>query len=67
MGWGLAAHKVTWWVHGIAALGFVAYLPFSKGVHLLVDAFNMAFKDPLAGRRLTPPIESLPTTSARET
>ena len=58
MGWGLATHKVTWWVHGIAALGFVAYLPFSKGVHLLVDAFSIAFKDPLAGRRLTPPIES---------
>lgn len=55
LGWGLGAHRITWWVHGVAALGFVAYLPYSKGVHLLVDAFNLAFKDPLAGRRLVAP------------
>jgi Fe-S oxidoreductase len=59
IGWGgasgLQAHQVVWWVHGIAALGFVAYLPYSKAVHLLIDSINLAFKDPLAGKRLPAP------------
>ena len=51
---GLGLHKGMWWAHGVAALGFVAYLPFSKAVHLLVDGVNLAFKDPRAGVRLAP-------------
>ncbi len=49
---GLDAHKVTWWVHGAAALGFVGYIPYSKAIHVVVDSLNIAFKDPLAGKRL---------------
>lgn len=56
LGWageaGLDAHKVTWWVHGAAALGFVGYLPYSKAVHIVVDSLNLGFRDPLAGKRL---------------
>ncbi|MEN8040556.1 MAG: heterodisulfide reductase-related iron-sulfur binding cluster [Actinomycetota bacterium] len=41
-----AARIVTWWVHAAAALGFVAYLPYSKGMHVIDDALNLVFADP---------------------
>jgi Fe-S oxidoreductase/nitrate reductase gamma subunit len=37
------ARLVTWWIHAGAALAFVAYLPYSKGMHVLDDAANLAF------------------------
>ena len=62
MGWVEAGqfglHKGLWWAHGLAALYFVAYLPFSKGVHILVDMFNLALRDPLAGKRLPKPVSA---------
>lgn len=45
-------HPWTWWLHGLLALGFIAYLPYSKAVHMLVDGVNLLFKDDLAGKRL---------------
>ncbi len=45
-------HLWTWWIHGILALGFVAYIPFSKAVHMLVDVANLMFHDTMAGKRL---------------
>ena len=32
------AHLALWWIHGIAALTFVAAIPFTKGVHIDVVA-----------------------------
>jgi Fe-S oxidoreductase/nitrate reductase gamma subunit len=52
---GLASERrfqLVWWVHGILSLAFVAYLPYSKAVHLLVDMASLLFADPLAGKRL---------------
>ena len=46
------AHLWLWWFHAITALGFVAYLPFSKAIHMLADGANLALRSPLAGRRL---------------
>jgi Fe-S oxidoreductase/nitrate reductase gamma subunit len=40
------ARMVTWWLHGVAALTFVAYLPYSKGMHIIDDAANLAFTEP---------------------
>jgi Fe-S oxidoreductase/nitrate reductase gamma subunit len=40
------ARTFTWWIHGIAALAFVAYLPYSKGMHVINDAANLAFSEP---------------------
>ncbi|GMQ93569.1 MAG: heterodisulfide reductase-related iron-sulfur binding cluster [Acidimicrobiia bacterium] len=40
------ARVVTWWFHGAAALAFVAYLPYSKGMHVIDDAANLAFTEP---------------------
>ncbi len=30
-----------WWVHMLAVLGFLAYLPYSKHLHLLASPFNV--------------------------
>ncbi len=40
------ARLITWWVHGVAALVFVAYLPYSKGMHIISDAADLAFAEP---------------------
>lgn len=44
----------TWWVHGLMALGFVALIPFTKAMHVVLDVANVALTDPLAARRLPP-------------
>ena len=45
-------HKYTWWFHAVVVLAFIAYIPFSKAMHMLVDYANLMFKDDLAARRL---------------
>ena len=49
-----AAHFRTWWMHGIAALTFVAAIPFTKAVHMLTAPSNVAARNPRAGRELVP-------------
>ena len=46
------AHFRTWWVHGIAALTFVAAIPFTKAVHMLSGPASVATRDDMAGKRL---------------
>ncbi len=36
-----AAHGVFWWVHSLAALGLIAYIPYSKLFHMFSDAANV--------------------------
>jgi len=45
-------HLWWWWFHALAALGFVAYIPYAKAIHMLADGANLALRSPLAGRRL---------------
>jgi Fe-S oxidoreductase len=45
----------TWWAHAVLALGFVAYIPISKAMHMVVDAANLAVHDPASARRLPKP------------
>ncbi len=45
-------HLFFWWFHGVMVLFFVAYIPFSKAMHMLVDYANLMFKDEMAARRL---------------
>ncbi len=45
-------HLWLWWFHAVAALGFVAYIPYAKAIHMLTDGANLALRSPLAGRRL---------------
>jgi Fe-S oxidoreductase len=47
-----AAHWWSWWGHAILAFAFVAYLPYSKAIHILADVANLLLKDDLAGKRL---------------
>ena len=46
------SHIWMWWGHGIAALVFVGYIPFSKMMHIVTDTANLVFQDDKAGRRL---------------
>ena len=45
-------HLYCWWIHAVLALGFIAYLPYSKAIHMLSSAANLLCHDPLAGKRL---------------
>ncbi len=38
-------HTVLWWVHALLALAFVAYLPYAKSMHMLVDGVNLLAHD----------------------
>ncbi|HEV7536852.1 MAG TPA: heterodisulfide reductase-related iron-sulfur binding cluster, partial [Acidimicrobiia bacterium] len=70
VGWGLAKtmsglglgaanaehlRLATWWSHAILALVFVAYIPISKAMHIVVDAANLAVHDPASARHLPKP------------
>jgi len=33
----------TWWIHMVTVLGFLAYLPYSKHLHLLASPFSVFF------------------------
>ncbi len=41
-----------WWLHMIVVLGFLAYLPYSKHMHLLASPFNVFFGDPQAAANI---------------
>jgi Fe-S oxidoreductase len=45
-------HHILWWVHGLAALIFLASIPFTKAVHMLVSPASVAARDPAAGKQL---------------
>lgn len=53
-----AFYRYAWWSHTLVALAFIAYIPYSKAFHLLIDLVSVAFRDPLAGRRLPVAVES---------
>lgn len=37
-----AGHAVVWWIHSLAALGLIAYIPFSKLFHMFADSVNLS-------------------------
>lgn len=45
-------HQNTWWLHGLMVLAFVAYIPYSKAMHVLLDFVNLMFTDEKAAQRL---------------
>lgn len=47
-----ALRVATWWIHALAALSFVAYIPFSKAMHMITDALDLVFTEPTAARSL---------------
>jgi Fe-S oxidoreductase/nitrate reductase gamma subunit len=46
------ARMVTWWIHAVAALTFIAGIPFSKAMHMLVDPADLAVTDRDSARSL---------------
>ncbi len=42
----------VWWGHSLVALGLVAYLPYSKSFHLVIDFPNLVFHNESAARCL---------------
>ncbi len=49
-------HTVLWWVHAAMALSFVAYLPFSKAMHMFADGVNLMAHDRTATLALPDPV-----------
>ena len=33
-------HKITWWVHALMSLGFIAYIPYSRLIHMIITPAN---------------------------
>uniref|UniRef100_UPI0033419CCD heterodisulfide reductase-related iron-sulfur binding cluster n=1 Tax=Castellaniella defragrans TaxID=75697 RepID=UPI0033419CCD len=63
VGWGLRTlspdpesllrlRSFNWWVHGVAALAFIATIPWYKAKHMIAALGSLAARDPLALRRL---------------
>ena len=50
-------HLWSWWIHGVSVLFFVAYIPFSKMMHIVTDTANLVFHDEDSVRRLPAPPE----------
>lgn len=48
-------HGWLWWVHVGLALAFVAYIPWSKALHMLSSPANLLVSDPANTRRLPAP------------
>ncbi len=48
----LTLHRYMWWIHGFLALGFLAYIPYSPLVHLLLVPVNAALADPMPGTKM---------------
>jgi len=51
----MTLHTLSWWVHALLALAFVAYLPYSKSMHMLADGVNLLAHDRDATRALPAP------------
>ena len=45
-------HIYTWWFHAIMVMFFIAYIPYSKAIHMLIDYTNLMFKDDMAAIKL---------------
>jgi Fe-S oxidoreductase/nitrate reductase gamma subunit len=45
-------HRYLWWLHGFLALGFVAYIPYSPMVHMVLAPVNIALADPRPGPKM---------------
>jgi Fe-S oxidoreductase len=38
-------HKISWWTHTFIALGFIAYIPYSRLLHIITTPVNHFFSD----------------------
>lgn len=47
-------HGYIWWLHAAMALAFVAYIPYSKAMHIISSGAGLVATDPAATRTLPP-------------
>ena len=38
-------HKIVWWAHAVAALGFIAAVPYCRLLHMVAGTINIALRD----------------------
>ncbi|MDE0388211.1 MAG: (Fe-S)-binding protein, partial [Rhodospirillales bacterium] len=50
-----AVRRANWWIHGIAALAFIAGIPWTKAKHIIAVLGSLSTRDSLALRRLPKP------------
>lgn len=50
------ARVIFWWIHGLAALTFIAFIPYSKAMHMVTDVADLMVTDPHSARNLPDPI-----------
>ena len=48
----VSAHVWSWWIHALLVMLFIAYIPFSKMMHIFTDVLNLVFTDERAAIRL---------------
>ncbi|BBO79482.1 iron-sulfur-binding protein [Desulfosarcina ovata subsp. sediminis] len=48
----LAAHRILWWGHGLLCMLFIAYIPYSPMMHILLVPTNTALADPMPGSKM---------------
>lgn len=53
-------HIYLWWFHAVLVMLFIAYMPYSKAMHMLTDFTNLVFRDDLAAQRLPKVPEGVP-------
>jgi len=46
-------HIYSWWFHAVMVMVFIAYIPYSKAMHMLIDYANLMFKDEMAAKKLS--------------
>jgi Fe-S oxidoreductase len=56
----VTAHTVVWWIHAALALSFVAYIPYSKAMHMLLDMANLLATDRGTTPNLPAPVPGKP-------
>jgi len=49
----LSLHRYLWWGHGFLALVFIAYIPYSPLVHILLVPVNAALANPMPGTKMS--------------
>lgn len=53
-------HTVMWWVHASLAFTFIAYIPYSKAMHMLADGVNLLATDRSSTLSLPAPLADHP-------
>jgi len=49
----VAVHfKISWWLHILLVYAFIAYVPYSKYLHMITGSLNVVFRAPRSGRAI---------------